>query len=163
MSDLDDSLDYIARFPTIARDLLLGQYVDEARVDVLGTIRSAEVGLADVRKLGASEIEPGTRGERFEFEQGRQSTKTYNTSSLLAKFMRAYNLDPLTTLLRLIDMDVVRLSWQYKKLLAAVEASHISLTTTNNEIEDGDPNIDIGKVWKNGYPRYVAIEPKEGE
>jgi hypothetical protein len=157
----EERLDELAHLPGIVNDLVLDASTEAQTVDALGTIRSVETGLAEVRKMGASEVVDGTRGERFAFEQGMTSTKTYNTQSLVAKFMRAWNLDPLQTFLRLIDMDVVRLSWQYTKLMKAVQANGISLTTTNNEIEEGDPNIDIGKLWKHGYPKYVAVTPDD--
>ena len=151
---LEAELDTLARFPQLARELLLAQTNDEAIVDVLGSIRSAEVGLADVRKMGASEIEDGTEGERFAFSQSPISKKTYNTHSLLAKFTMAWEAKPLEVIRRLVEMDVIRLSWQYKKLLAAARTAQVNLVTSNNEVLDGDVMIDIGRVWKNGYPSY---------
>ena len=154
---LETELDALAYFPQVARNLLLAQTDDEGIVDVLGSIRSAEVGLADVRKMGASEIEDGTEGERFAFSQSPVSKKTYNTNSLLAKFTMAWEVSPLEVIRRLVDMDVIRLSWQFTKLKKVARWSSVNLITSNNEILDGDEH-DIGRVWKNGYPSYVAIE-----
>ena len=154
---LDEQLNALALFPIMARDLLLAQTNDQAVVDVLGSIRSAEVGLAEVRKMGASEITDGTRGDRFSFSQSPVSTKTYNMHSLLTKFMQAWEAKPLEVIRRLVEMDVIRLSWQYKKLLAAARTAQVNLITSHNEVSDGDEH-DIGRVWKDGYPSYKGIE-----
>ena len=154
---LEAKLDALAQFPILARDLLLEVTSDEAMVDVLGSIRSAEIGLAEVRKMGASEITDGTRGDRFSFSQSPVSTKTYNMDSLLAKFILAWGVGPLDVLRRLVEMDVIRLSWQYKKLLAAARTAQVNLITSHNEVSDGDEH-DIGRVWKDGYPSYKGIE-----
>ena len=154
---LETELDALAYFPQVARNLLLAQTNDEGIVDVLGTIRSAEVGLAEVRRMGASEIEDDTKGERFSFNQSPVSKKTYNTNSLLAKFTMAWEVPPLEVIRRLVDMDVIRLSWQFTKLKEAARDARVDLITSNNEVSDGDEH-DIGRVWKNGYPSYVGVE-----
>ena len=153
-------LDALALFPTLAHDLLLEANNDEAVVDVLGSIRSAEIGLADVRKMGASEIVNGTKGDRFSFNQSRVSTKTYNTDSLLMKFMAAWKMSPLDVIRQLIAHDVIRLSWQYEKLLVAARFAGVNLITSNSEVSDGD-ECDIGRIWKAGYPSYVGIESNQ--
>ena len=154
---LDEQLNALALFPIMARDLLLAQRSAGAIVDVLGSIRSAEIGLADIRKMGASEIEDGTKGERFSFNQSPISKKTYNTHSLFIKFMDAWETTPFDMIRRLVDMDVIRLGWQYKKLIKAARDNKVNLITSNNEVLDGDEH-DIGRVWKDGYPNYVGVE-----
>lgn len=157
----EDLLDTISRVPKTAHDIVLAAEGEEEIVDALGTIRSIEVGLADVRKMGASEIEPGAAGHRFRFEQSQSAKRSYNTQGLLAKFMAASDRDLISTLRMLMEEDVVRVSWQYTNLKKAARKWGVSLTTAHDEIQDGDPNADIGEVWKHGYPKYVAVEPEE--
>ena len=129
---------------------------DEERVDLLGDIRSVEQGLAALRKSGASEIEAGTTGTRWEFRQGRAAKRSYNTPQLLHKIADAMGVSTWEAFVTLFRGDVLRISWQWSKLNRVLDEYRVTTVTARHEIEEGD-EADIGEYWKDGYPSYERI------
>lgn len=150
-------LNEIESWPKRAKELILGADGEEALVDVLGQLNSAERGIGDERRRAAGEVVHGTSGERWAFEQGRRAVRSFNNSSLLSKFMEAFESDPWHTLKQLIAADALRVSWQYTNLTRVAEKAGVQLSETNVAVADGDEH-DIGAVWQDASPRYVPIE-----
>lgn len=156
---VDAAIRWLNQVPSTAEEFIVSDAKNDGDiVDILGSIRAAEVGLADVRKRHASEIEAGTKGAAYELEQSQRAVRSYNTQSLLIKFTAAMDLPPLQVLNQLVLQGVIDLTWKWTALKKAASTYGLTLTTAHHEIEDGDPDADIGEYWKHGYPRYTAIE-----
>jgi hypothetical protein len=134
---------------------------DENRVDLMNGMRRIERDISDRRRSLESETEPYTKGEVFQMKQGTVTRRSYNTSGLLAKLFgnSAYDhMAPLMVIKELIELDVIRLTWQWSKLRQLLDRLDLGLTVVPHEIEDGDPNADVGEVKKRGSASYVSIE-----
>jgi hypothetical protein len=126
-------------------------------VDALGAINSTERSLASERRLAASEVEPGDAGHQWTVEMNGRWDKTYNTPGLITKFMDVYGMAPLQVLQHLVHEGVVELKWKWKPLEKAIKEHGLDLRTVNHEIEEGD-DADVGRVWFEGYRKYVPTE-----
>lgn len=146
----------LAQYPQQVKQAIMLAQGDGEMVDVLGTVNSVERHVGDQRRRAAAELEPGIEGDFWEFGQGRIAKRSYNTTSLLNKFIRARDESLLGVIIWLIDNDILRVSWQWKKLQAAVNRYDISLSIAKHEIQDGDVKHDIGEVWGWGSPKYES-------
>ena len=82
--------------------------------------------------------------------------KSYNGPRIIDKFAKAWGSTIFDTLVSLIAMDVVRLDWQFTKLINAAEQYDITIATAQHEITEGD-DADIGVYRGKGYPKYEAL------
>lgn len=146
--------------PKMAKRLLLAAEDTAQLVDALGTINSTERSLADERRLAASEVEPGDAGTVWSVEMNGKWNKSYDTPGLIAKFMDVYGLSPLQTLQTLIHEGILDLNWKWTPLQNAVKEHGLDLRVVNHEIEEGD-DADVGRVWFEGYRKYVPTEKED--
>ena len=126
-------------------------------LDVVGDIKSIETQLADIRKGAAVEFESGMSGERWRIYVPSPNDRSYNTPRLVKKFADAMGTTAWAAFVWLYNKDVVRLSWQFQKLLSAANEADVTITTAHHEIVDGD-DADIGVFKKKGYPSYERVE-----
>ena len=126
-------------------------------LDVVGDIKSIETQLADIRKGAAVEFESGLSGERWRIYVPAPNARSYNTPRLVKKFADALEVTFWDAFVWLFNRDVVRLEWQFKKLLSAANEADVTLATAHHEITDGD-DADIGVFKKKGYPSYERVE-----
>lgn len=123
------------------------QPTDDRVADALGRILFVERKLGQYRRGLAAES-PDVKGKDYELVTVRRASRSYNTQGLLAKFANATGSgSPLEAIRRLIDSGALRLTWSYRKLLKAAADFDVTIATAKHEIEDGDPEADIGEVW----------------
>lgn len=157
MDDLSAALDEIDAFAVRAKQLVLEANDDEL-VDVLGALNSAQSALGVIKRDAASEVEPDTAGTRWTFEQRMAADRSYNTSGLLAHLMDQFDFTMAQLIPFLVDLGVLRITWQWSKLKELKQKHNLVIHTTNTEISDGDPEWDVGEYWKRGQAKYVPIE-----
>lgn len=126
-------------------------------LDVVGDIKSIESQLADIRKGAAVEFESGMAGSRWRIHVPAPNARSYNTPRLVKKFADALEVTFWEAFVWLFKRDVVRLEWQFKKLLSAASEADVTLASAHHEITDGD-DADIGVFKKKGYPSYERVE-----
>lgn len=150
---------WVAGVPAKVKELSLKADGDEELVDLIGYVRSAEIGLKSVRDGAAIELPANSKGKQWVMKQGRICTRSYNTSHLLLLFHNAMrSRGSLTRTLRtLLDLGVIKITWQYTKLMEVADQYNITLRVAKHEIQDGDPDADIGELWGRGYPSYEPI------
>ena len=139
------------------RATLLAAEGEGGALDVIGDIKSIETQLADIRKGAAAEFQTGQQGNRWRIYVPEPNAFSYNTPKIIRSFAKAIKGTSWDAFVMLWRRDVVRLEWQYKKLLSAAREHDVSLTTAQHEITEGDDE-DIGVYPKKGYPSYAAVE-----
>jgi hypothetical protein len=150
------ALKEISSWPVRAAEFLERTEHDDELVDVLGQLNSVTTALGQVKRHHASEVAPDTLGQQWALEIGRQAKRSYNTGGLFLKFMDAWSTSLVDTMIRLIREDILRVSWQWTKLTAAAADAGFELRRVPHAIDEGDA-FDIGEVWGDGSPRYVAV------
>jgi len=126
-------------------------------IDVLGEIREIEKGLAFLRQGSQVEFETGQRGKSWQVVIPVKNERSYNTPRIIKKFAEAIGGTPWQAFVMLLRGDVVRLEWQFKKLLAAAQTYDLTIATAQHEIVEGD-DADIGVFPATSYPKYEPIE-----
>lgn len=126
-------------------------------IDVLGEIREVEKGLAFLRQGAGVEFDTGQQGKRWKVVVPVKNERSYNTPRLIRKFAEKIGGSSWDAFVMLWKGDVIRLEWQYKKLLAAAHRHDVTVATAQHEIIEGD-DADIGVFPATGYPRYESVE-----
>ena len=142
--------------PNVKQTLLAAHGEGEV-IDVIGEIREVEKGLASLRQGAAVEFDSGQHGDEWKIVVPAPNVRSYNTPSLVNKFSKAWGATIFDTLRELIKMDVVRLEWQFKKLMNLAQQYDVTIATAQHEIVEGD-DADIGVYKGRGYPSYERIE-----
>ena len=154
---VSERITLLSKYPSAVKELLLD--AGDRVPDVLGQVHANQGRIRELKKRFSSELADGEHGDEYRVVIGHSGDRTYNTSSLLRKFMMAFDLSALNTLLRLMKADVVLLSWQWKKLEHFAQVEGISLKVkTKAIITDGDPTFDIGVVWKDSTPTFIGVD-----
>ena len=86
-------------------------------IDVLGEIREVEKGLAFLRQGSSVEFDTGQRGRRWKIVVPVRNERSYNTPRIIKAFAHAIGGTPWQAFVMLMRGDVVRLEWQFKKLV----------------------------------------------
>jgi len=141
--------------PRIKETVLRAQGEEEL-VDTLGDIRSIEVGLSNLRRSTAMELDDYIEGDRWRMKRPRKAMRSFNTSRLLARFSKALDLTVAATVSRLLADGVISLNWNWSMLKNYAEMHDVSLTIAQHEVEDGDVE-DVGVYYKSGYPTYESL------
>lgn len=151
------TLNGMRQWPHEARRLILDAPDEGARVDILGTMREVEKGLAEERRLAMTEIETGTTGDEFTVTQGFINERSYNSTSLLQQFADAYGQSLLATIGTLKRLGVLELKWNWTPLKNEAASAGVSYSTVQHEVIDGE-DFDIGVNRKPGYPSFKRID-----
>jgi len=143
--------------PGLVQQAILEAEGDEL-IDVLGTANSIQSQIGAIKRTAASEVSNGDHGGQWEFVQGRKAERSYNTDGLLSSLREELGYEELPHLLMfLMGRGIIRLNWQWTPLLKLIKENNLDLRTARHEIEDGDPDYEIGEYWKAGSPKYEAV------
>lgn len=151
------TLKELRELPARVKELVLDAEGEGGLVDVAGELSQIEKEFASARRMAASELESGVQGKVWRIYVPSPKKRSYNTPALINKFSEAWGATIFDTLVALIKMDVVRLSWQWKKLDNAADQYDITLRIAKHEITDGD-DADVGVIPDVGYPQYKPVE-----
>lgn len=146
----------VQNFPSKVKSLLMSAEGDE-HIDAIGEIKTAESGITSVRRRAGREVDDGDHGKDWEVKVGRTAVRSYNTMSLLQKIADARDMGMLETIGYLMNLKILKLTWQWTGLKEEIARNDITLVMAAHEIVDGDV-ADVGEVWKDDYPRYIRIE-----
>ena len=155
---LDDLIREIEEFPVKVRTALT--FAGEDRlVDVLGAVNSTQTQIGVHKRKAASEVSDGEHGETWEVERKRRGVRSYNTSGLISALNEELDhVNTLSLLMWLIEEGVVSLTWNWSPLDKLRKQRNIGFRFATHEIEDGDPEYDIGEFWVDASTRYVPIK-----
>ncbi len=160
---LDEQLELLAKYPAAVKAATID--AEDRLVDVLGTVHSVQSQLAEWKKNTVSEVSDGERGRMWFTKQGGTYQRSYNTSSLLVKLMPEGG-SLAQTLAMLLRLNVISIKWNWMPLKKLIR-DRSDIRIIKKEIEDGDPEWDIGEWWKSGYMSYKPVtkdanEPQSG-
>lgn len=159
MTDIYEKIEEIRSFPSTVKDVLLNAETDEERVDILGAVKYCEREFGTTRRGVEAELDYGViRGQEMEVTIPRKATRSYNTMSLLAAFTYQLGSSPLQAFLLLKESGALSVKWNWTKLQQAMTKHGIGVRIAQWEIEDGDPEWDIGEVWSNASATYTTTE-----
>jgi len=153
-----DTLDALGKYPSAVKKAIMQAEGTEDLVDLLAVLRSNRSKVWDYYKQGSSELETGDTGHQYTVKVSKAATRSYNTSSLLLKFGTAFNKPMLETLKILMAHEVITISWSWTNLKKTIRLYDIPMVIVQHEITDGDPDADVGEVWKN---QSVTFDKKE--
>ncbi len=119
--------------------------------DLLDVIGDTEVVIRLLRGFVGmlkSELPDKAATPRYREAGGRSAARSYNTDRILARVAERIDAPNTAALLRYLrERDAVRLSWRWTELKNLYEHLGLSMTIEPHEIEDGDPDADVGEVW----------------
>lgn len=147
----------LKELPNRVKDASLDAAGDWDLVDLVGEIKSMNRRLRPITRGIETEIEGNVEGRKWEITQSRSAKRTYNTNKLLGRIADLNDWSLVATISNLLRLDVIRISWQWTNLSEFAAKYDLPLNIAKHEIEDGDPEFDIGEVWDWGYPRYEAV------
>lgn len=156
---VEDCLDRIDNWPSVAKGALTLAQGTERFVDVLGQLNKSAGQVSSIRRRFQAEVEDGEHGELYLLKRGRQAKRTYNLSGILLKFQEKWqHVTVLVTLMRLIEEDVIRISFQWTNLRKLAADYDVPLSIVNNrKVESGDPDYDVGEEWFDSSPSYEPL------
>ncbi len=149
-TSFEEKLDLIEKFPAAVRAAVMAARNPSDMVDVLGTVNSAAGRANEEKRLAASELESGSIGNRWSVEIGRRATRNYNTLALMKDI---YNGG--VTIMDLIELDVVRIQWQWSNLRKLFDQSETMPKLRITQGDMGDSHVQ--EDWKDGYPKYTPL------
>ncbi len=88
---------------------------------------------------------------------GHRGERSYNTTGLLSLFA-AQTGSLASALAYLLNNNVISIEWHWSKLKKQLRLDGLSIRISEKEIEDGDPDYDIGEYFVDGYPTYKPVE-----
>jgi hypothetical protein len=151
-------LERIVEFPALVNQAIQAAPEDRM-VDVLGEVNSVATRIGALKRMAASEVHDGDHGEQWAVEQKRRGKRSYNTGGLLHNIGEQMgHTSTLRLLMELIQLGVIRITWQWTALQALVKQENLDLRRARHEIADDDPEFDYGEFWEDANPRYVPIE-----
>lgn len=151
---LDSALVTVRAFPNAAKELI--HNAGEDLVDALAEVYAAERGANAERRLGQAEIQNKDTGTTHVVKVGRTATRSFNTPRLITRFADVQGVSPLAALTYLVQLDVVRINWQWTKLKDLMSELEMAVTVQPSEIVHGD-DADVGEVWKDTAPQYNKV------
>ena len=127
---------------------LNGQPVpDPDLLDVIGDTEVVIRMLRDFVGMLKSELPDKAATPRYREAGGRSAARSYNTDRILAKVASDVGGTIAEVLRYLRDKDALRLTWRWTELKGVYETLDLPMTIVRHEIEDGDPDADVGEVW----------------
>jgi hypothetical protein len=148
----------IVEFPTVV-NTAIQIAPDDRMIDVLGEVNSVATRIGALKRTAASEVHDGDHGETWQVEQKRRGKRSYNTSGLLHNIGDQLGWgDTLHLLMRLIDLGVISMKWNWSPLKELIQNENLDLRRATHEIEDDDPDYDYGEYWEDANPRYIPIK-----
>ena len=118
---------------------------DTEAADYVGRLDRVIRTLQGHRKTIMDELPGPVSGREYRIVEERYSERSYNTRALFELFSRANLL-----LSDLIEMDVLRTSWQWTKMRNLAIKEDIGLRIAGHEITDEEADH-VGEVWKSRY------------
>lgn len=157
--DFDTVVEMIEEFPRQVKWAI--EHAPEGRmIDVLATINHVATAINIEKRRAASEVQADDHGETWKVEQGRKGMRSYNTEGIIGLVAETYQIGPFKSMRLLMNRGVLRLSWSWSELDKLIRSENLELRVARHEIEDGDPDYDMGEYWVDGPVRYVPN--KEG-
>ncbi len=128
---------------------LNGQPVpDPDLLDVIGDTEVVIRLLRDFVGMLKSELPDKAATPRYREAGGRSAARSYNTDRILANVITVIDGADMVSVLRYLrDRDALRLTWRWTELKGVYESLDLPMTIVRHEIEDGDPDADVGEVW----------------
>jgi len=137
--------------PRVAKAAVMAARNDDELADTVGTLNSVRAAIQQLKVSTQTELPDGAGGSRWLYTAERKSHRSYNTSSLILKAMNAIGSPNFGQALRfLIEKGVITIKWNWTPLQQLIRDHNIEVTVVRHEIEDGDPNADIGEWWDDG-------------
>jgi hypothetical protein len=119
---------------------------DTEAADYVGRLDRVIRTLQGHRKTIMDELPGPVSGREYRIVEERYSERSYNTRLLLSDFGLHYDTD------KLVEMDVVRLSWQWTKMRNLAIKEDIGLRIAGHEVDPASGEADhVGEVWKSRY------------
>ena len=119
--------------------------------DLLDVIGDTEVVIRLLRGFVGmlkSELPDKAATPRYREAGGRSAARSYNTDRILANVITVIDGADMVSVLRYLrDRDALRLTWRWTELKGVYESLDLPMTIVRHEIEDGDPDADVGEVW----------------
>jgi len=153
----DEQLDLIAKYPQAVKAATLA--AEDRLVDLVGTVSSNQARIREWKKGATAEMSDGEKGRRWFAVQGGSYQRSYNTQSLLAKLTDEDG-TLASTLAYLLQSGVITLKWNWTPLKKLIR-ERTNIRIIKKEIDDGDPDWDIGEWWKSGYISFKPVENEE--
>ena len=157
-STFDTVVEMIEEFPAQVR-WAIEHAPDDRLVDVLATINSTATQINVEKRRAASEVQDGDHGETWKVEQGRKGVRSFNTSNLVTKIgIQLGHVTSWETIRMLLFDKVIKIEWSWSNLEKLIRVHNLDLAVARHEIEDGDPEFDIGEFYVDGYKKYLPRE-----
>lgn len=150
---LDERLDLLAKYPAAVKAAIIDS--EDRLVDVLGTVHSVQAQIQKLKLDASTELDYSDTGRRWQADQDGKNQRTYNTQSLLAKLSDGGALG--TTLRWLMHLGVISIKWNWEPLQKLIR-DRDDINFVKHDIDDGDPEHDIGEWWKYGRHTYTPVE-----
>ncbi len=143
--------------PTLINDAVMAAKTDEELIDIIGTIKSVErrykpTVTGAVKEVSPTAAEKERSGEIHKVDVSREAKRSFNTPALMTLLQGAG-----FTLMDLIEHDVVRLSWQWSKLMQFATARGLEVKVVKREVASLAPDDKggmVGELWGETYPRW---------
>ncbi len=133
-----------------ASDLIREPIPEDDAVDVVGEVAAIIRDLQAFNKSLKAEMAPEATGSAYAATSSRCAARSYNTEKILGRLLSADELPGrslLDAIRYAVDKDALRLTWRWTELKALYDTLDLPMTTVRHEIEDGDPDADVGEVW----------------
>ena len=154
---IDQMIDALSLYPQAVKLAIVNS--EDRLVDVIGQVHSNQAQIRDMKKHAISEIDNGEQGKRWRAEIGGSYKRSYNTQSLLAKLTDKGG-SLASTLAFLMQTGVIKIQWNWTPLNKLIRGNS-DIKIIKREIEDGDPEYDIGEYWDPSNPTYKPVEETE--
>lgn len=155
---IDHALTAVHEISEIAQRATLTATTDEELVDVLGALAGQSSALMDIRRGAQVELEDNVTGTMWRITTPRQSERSYNSTGLIAAFAEAFGDNIVKTIGRLVDMGVLKMTWQWRVLQSAAREWEVSLTQRDEPVQDHDPVFLVGRTWKDGSRKFEPVK-----
>ena len=150
-------IEALNNIPTLISDAVMAAKTDEELIDIIGTVKSVERRYKATIRGATVEIVPTAdekvrEGEQHKVEVGREAKRSFNTPSLMTMFQ-----DAGFTLIDLIEHDVVRMQWQWSKLMQFATARGLKVEVVEREVttlKPDDKGAMVGEIWGSTYPKW---------
>ena len=150
-------IEALDNIPTLISDAIMAANTDEELIDIIGTIKSVERRYKATVRGAVTEIVPTKdeklrEGEKHRVEVGAEAKRSFNTPSLMTLFQ-----DAGFTLIDLIEHDVVRMQWQWSKLMQFATARGLKVDVVEREVttlKPDDKGAMVGEIWGSTYPKW---------
>jgi hypothetical protein len=126
--------------------------------DVIGRLKHITSRLTDHTRLLRAETPEHVRGKAYTTVPGKGKwDRSYNTQSLLVTFLKARGGDLSALFKELLAEKAITLGWRWSDLEKYAARHGVTLRIVKGrEVADGDPDGDVGQIWKVGPTDVTA-------